>query len=89
LSKQDDGVDPPIISRSGQPIHYALPADKPNISHGAPSLTDVATGRKHKLPIKVTSRKKKKSLGQSSAAATSQIDDSANPSSPPSEGKKS
>jgi len=33
----------------------------------------VATGKKHKLPItKVTSRKKKKSPGQSSAAATPQ-----------------
>jgi len=89
LSEQDDGVDPPIICRSGQPIRYALPADKPNIGHGAPSLTDVANGRKHKLPIKVTSHKKKKSPGQSSAAAASQIDDSANPPSPPSEGKKS
>jgi len=53
-----------------------MSADKPNIGHNAPSLTDVATGRKRKLPItKVISRKKKKSLGQSSAAAALQIDD--------------
>ena len=86
--EQDDGTDPPTISRSGQPIHYALSADKPNIGHGAPPLTDVATGRKSKLRItKVTSRKKKKSPGQSSAAASSQMDDLANPLSPPLEGK--
>jgi len=87
---QDDDRDPPTISRSGQPINYALPADKPNISYGAPTLTDVATGKKRKLSYtKVTTRKKKKSPGQSSAAAASQIDDLANPPSPPSEGKKS
>ena len=81
-SEQGDDVDPPTISRSGQPIHYALPADKPNISHGARTLTDVATRKKRKLPItKVTSRKKNKSPGQSSAAAASL----ANPPSPPSE----
>jgi len=62
-----------MISRSGQPIHYALPADKPNIGHDAPTLTDVASGRKRKLPYtKVTTRKKKKSPGQSSAAAAFQ-----------------
>jgi len=56
-----------------------LPADKPNIGHGAPSLTDVASGRKRKSPItKVTSRKKKKSPGQSSAVAILQSDDLAN-----------
>ena len=59
-----------MISRSGQPINYALPADKPNIGYGAPTLTDVATGRKRKVSYtKVTTRKKKKSPGQSSAAA--------------------
>jgi len=85
---QDDDRDPPIISRSGQPINYALPADKPNIGHGAPSLTDVTSGKKHRLPYtKVITRKKKKFPGQSSAAATSQIDDLANLPSPPSEGK--
>ena len=85
---QDDDRDPPIISRSGQPINYALPADKPNIGHGAPSLTDVTSGKKHRLPYtKVITRKKKKFPGQSSAAVTSQIDDLANLPSPPSEGK--
>jgi hypothetical protein len=85
---QDDDRDPPIISRSGQPINYALPADRPNIGHGAPSLTDVVTGKKRKLSYtKVTTRKKKKSAGQSSAAATPQTYDLENPPSPPSEGK--
>ena len=56
-------------------INYALPADKPNIGYGAPTLTDVATGRKRKVSYtKVTTRKKKKSPGQSSAAAAPQTD---------------
>jgi len=68
---QDNDQNPPTISRSGQPINYALPADKPNIGYGAPTLTDVATGRKRKVSYtKVTTRKKKKSPGQSSAAAS-------------------
>jgi hypothetical protein len=79
---QDDDRDPPTISRSGQPINYALPADKPNIGHNAPSLTDVAARRKRKLPVtKVTSRKKKKS-----PAATPKIDDLASLPSSTSEG---
>jgi len=66
-----------------------LPTDKPNISYGAPTLTDVAAGRKRKSSYtKVTTRKKKKYTGQSSAAA-SQIGDLANPPSSSSEGKKS
>ena len=84
---QDDGRDPPTISRSGQPINYALPADKPNIGHNSPSLTDVATGRKRKLSItKVASRKKNKSPGPSSAAAIPQTNDLANLPSSSSEG---
>ena len=72
---QDDDRNPPTISRSGQPINYALPADKPNIGNGAPTLTDMATGRKRKVSYtKVTTRKKKKSPCQSSAAAAFQID---------------
>ena len=68
-------------------MNYALPADKPNIGHNAPSLTDVAARRKCKLPItKVTSLKKKKSPGQSSTAAIPQIDDLANLPSSSSEG---
>ena len=64
-----------MISRSGQPINYALPADKPNIGYGAPTLTDVATGRKCKVSnTKVTTHKKKKSSGQSSAVAVLQTD---------------
>ena len=87
LSWQDDDTNPPTISRSGQPVSYALPADKSNIGHGAPSLTDVSTGKKRKLSYtKVITRKKKKSPGQSSAAATSKTDDLANPPSS-SEGK--
>ncbi|CAN6373585.1 unnamed protein product [Urochloa humidicola] len=40
------------------------------IGHSAPTLTDVATGRKRKIPYsKVTTRKKRKSPGQSLAAA--------------------
>ncbi|XP_039838978.1 uncharacterized protein LOC120699159 [Panicum virgatum] len=83
---EGDGTDPPTISRSGQSINYALPADKPNIGHDAPTLTDVATRKKRKLSYtKVTTRKKKKSPGQSSAISASQIDNLANPPSPPSE----
>jgi len=64
-----------MISRSGQPINYALPADKANISYGAPTLTNVAIGRKRKVPYtKVTTHKKKKSPGQSSLAAVFQTD---------------
>ena len=74
-SLQDDDRDPPTISRSGQPINYALPADKPNNGYGAPTLTDVATGRKRKVSYtKVTTRKKKKYAGQSSASAAPQTD---------------
>ena len=62
-----------MISRSGQPINYALLADNPNIGYGAPTLTDMATGRKRKVPYtKVTAHKKKKSPGQSSVAAVFQ-----------------
>ena len=72
---QDDDRNPQTISRSGQPINYALPAEPPNIGYGAPTLTDVATGRKHKVSYtKVTTRKKKKSPGQSSAATVLQTD---------------
>jgi len=74
-SLKDDDRNPPTISRSGQPINYALPANKPNIGYGAPTLTDVATGRKCKVSYtKVTTHTKKKSPGQSSAAAASQTD---------------
>ena len=85
---QDNDRNPPIIRRSGQPINYALLADKPNIGYGAPTLTDVATGRKRKVSYtKVTTRKKKKSPGQSLAATAPQTDVPVNlPSS--SEGKK-
>ena len=72
---QDNDRNPPIISRSGQPINYALPADKPNIGYCAPTLTDVATGKKRKVSYtKVTTRKKKKSPDQCSAATAHQID---------------
>jgi len=72
---QDDDHNPPTISRSGQPINYALPDDKPNIGHDAPTLIDVATGRKRKVSYtKVTTRKKKKSPCQSSAVAALQTD---------------
>jgi hypothetical protein len=50
-----------------------LPSDKPNIGYGAPTLIDVATGRKRKVSYtKVTTRKKKKSPDQSSAATALQ-----------------
>ena len=72
---QDDDRNPPTISRSGQPINNALPADKPNIGNGAPTLIDMATGRKRKVSYtKVTTRKKKKSPGQSSVAAAFETD---------------
>ena len=68
---QDNDQNPPTISKSGQPINYALPADKPNIGYGAPTPTDVAIGRKRKVSYtKVTTHKKKKSPGQSSAAVS-------------------
>jgi hypothetical protein len=85
---QDDDQNPPTISRSDQPINYALPADKPNIGLDAPTLTDVATGRKHKLSYtKVTTCKKRKSPGQSSASATPQTGVLVNLPSSSSEGK--
>jgi len=85
---QNDDWNHPTIRRSGQPINYALPANKPNISHDAPTLTDVATGRKRKVSYtKVTTRKKKKSPGQSSAAAAFQTNALINLSSSSSEGK--
>jgi len=88
LSEQGDCTNPPVISRSGRPINYALPASKPSIGHDAPTLTDVATGRKHKLSYtKVTTRKKKKSPGQSSTAAILQTDAMINLPSSSSEGK--
>ena len=56
-------------------INYALPADKPNIGCGAPTLADVATRRKRKVSYtKVTTRKKKKSPSQSSAVTAHQTD---------------
>jgi len=52
-------MDPPTISRSGQPIDYALPANNPNISYGAPSLDNIAAEKKckitsSKVPIRKT-----------------------------------
>ena len=77
-----------MISKSGQPINYALLADKPNIGYGAPTLTDVAIGRKRKVSYtKVTSRKKRKSLGQSSAIEVPQTDTPTDLPSSSSEGK--
>ena len=68
-------------------INYALPADKPNISYGAPTLADVATGRKRKVSYtKVTTRKKKKSPSQSSATPAPQTDTPINLPSSSSEG---
>jgi hypothetical protein len=52
-----------------------LPADKSNIGYGAPTLIDVATRRKRKVSnTKVTTHKKKKSSGKSSAVAVLQTD---------------
>ena len=85
---QGDDQSPLTISRSGQPINYAMPADKPNIGHDAPTLADVATGRKRKVSYtKVTTHKKKKSPGQSLAAAAPQIDTPIDLPSSSSEGK--
>ena len=87
-SLQDDDRNPPTTSRSGQPINYALPADKPNTGYGAPTLTDVATARKCKVSYtKVTTRKKKKSPDQSSAVAVPQTDTPIDLPSSSSEGK--
>ena len=85
---QDDSNNPPTVSKSGQPINYALPTDKPNIGYGAPSLTDVATGRKHKFSsTKTPTHKKKNSSSQSpTVASASQTDVLTNLPSSPSEG---
>jgi len=45
-SYQVDGTPSPTISRSGQPIRYAPPTDYPLIGYDAPTLTDVAAGKK-------------------------------------------
>jgi len=44
-----DGTPPPTISRSGQPIKYSPPTNYPLIGYDAPTLADVATGRKRKM----------------------------------------
>ena len=38
-SMQDDDRNPPTISRSGQPINYAVSADKPNIDQSSAATT--------------------------------------------------
>jgi hypothetical protein len=63
-SYQVDGTPPPTISKSGLPIRYAPPTDYPLIGYNAPTLADVAAGKKRK----VTSTKKtiQKTPGSSS-----------------------
>ena len=55
-----------MVSKSGQPINYAPPTNKPHIGHDAPSLADVAAGRKHKI----TSTKKPARKTQGSSSQT-------------------
>ena len=67
-SYQVDGTPPPTVSRSGQPIRYAPPTDYPLIGYNAPTLADVAAGKKRKI----TSTKKifQKTSGSSSRTLT-------------------
>ena len=53
-SYQANGTPPPTVSRSGQPIRYVPPTDYPLIGYNAPTLADMAAGKKQK----VTSTKK-------------------------------
>ncbi|XP_039787010.1 uncharacterized protein LOC120653311 [Panicum virgatum] len=63
-----DGTPSPKISRSGQPIRYAPPTDYPLIGYDAPTLIDVAAGKKRKM----TSTKKmiQKTPGSSNRTLT-------------------
>ena len=54
-SKQVDGTSPSSVSRSGQPIRYSPPTNYSLIGYDAPTLADVAAGRKRKM----TSTKKR------------------------------
>jgi len=65
-SYQVDGTPSPTISRSGQPIRYAPPTDYPLIGYNAPTLADVAAGKKRK----VTSTKKTIQKTPSSSSRT-------------------
>ena len=65
-SYQVDGTPPPTISRSGQPIRYAPPIDYPLIAYNAPTLADVAAGKKRKM----TSTKKTIQKNPSSSCRT-------------------
>ena len=38
-----------MISKSGQPINYSPPTNYPLIVYDAPSLADVAAGKKRKI----------------------------------------
>ena len=38
-----------MVSRSGQPIKYSPPTNYPLIGYDAPTLADVAAGKKHKM----------------------------------------
>ena len=63
-----DGTSPPTISRSGQPIKYSPPTNYPLIGYDAPSLADVAAGRKRKMTS--TKRTAQKTQSSSSHALT-------------------
>jgi len=59
-----DGTSHPTISRSGPPIKYSPPTNYPLIGYDAPTLADVAAGRKRKMiSTKRTAQKTQVSSG--------------------------
>ena len=66
--QQVDYTSRPTISRNGQPIRYSPPTNYPLIGYDAPTLADVAAGKKRKM----TSTKKtaQKTHGSSSQVLT-------------------
>ena len=66
--QQVDGTSPPKISRSGQPIRYSPPTNYPLIGYDAPTLADVAAGKKRKMTS--TKRTAQKTQGSSSQILT-------------------
>ena len=58
----------PTISRSGQPIRYSPPTNYPLIGYDAPTLADVAGGKKRKMIS--TKKTAQKTHGSSSQVLT-------------------
>ena len=66
--QQVDYTSRPTISRSGQPIRYSPPTNYPLIGYDAPTLSDVAAGKKCKMTS--TKRIAQKTQGTSSQILT-------------------